>query len=581
MTMLGGILATTIGLQLLSPQIVRLFIDAAISGRGVTVLVGASVAYLASSLCLQALLVLETYVAENVGWSATNALRVDLTRHCLDLDMTFHNAHTPGEMIERIDGDATTLSNFFSRFVALVIGNLLLLAGVLTLLIWENWRAGLSLTAFTLVTIGVLSASRHFAVPAFAAERQASAELYGFLEERLAGLVDVRANGAIGYVMSRFHQAMRKLYRATYRSFRRGSITWQATSLLLVASNVAILAFGVSFFKAGAITIGTVYLWYRYTQMLRNPLEELMRQLQDFQRASAGITRIRQLLLTVSAVREEQSEPSATLPSGPLSIAFDRVTFGYHRSEPVLHNVTWSLHAGDVLGVVGRTGSGKTTLSRLLFRLYDPWEGEIRLGGTLIRDVRLRELRRKIAIVTQDVQLFRASVRDNLTLFDPSVTDERLLFAIQALELTSWFARLPDGLDTELGAGGSGASAGEAQLLALCRAFLRDPGLVILDEASSRLDPATERLIERTIDRLLHGRTAIIIAHRLATIDRADDVLALEEGRVREHGPRARLADDPGSLFFAMLTAVGKQPPNGQSNDEVALGVVAVEGKSL
>ena len=198
-------------------------------------------------------------------------------------------------------------------------------------------------------------------------------------------------------------------------------------------------------------------------------------------------------------------------------------------------DLSFALEPGQVLGLLGRTGSGKTTIARLLFRLYDPTRGTVAPGRRRpARTPRLRDLRRRVAMVTQDVQLFQASVRDNLTFFDRAIPDERILRGDRAS--WSWATgshALPPGLDTQLEAGGRGLSAGEAQLLAFARVFLRDPGLVILDEASSRLDPATEQLIERAIDRLLRGRTAIIIAHRLGTVQRADEIMILEDGRMR------------------------------------------------
>jgi ATP-binding cassette, subfamily B, bacterial len=197
-------------------------------------------------------------------------------------------------------------------------------------------------------------------------------------------------------------------------------------------------------------------------------------------------------------------------------------------------------------------------LTRLVFRLYDPNSGRILLDGSHapardLRDLRLEALRQRIAIVTQDVQLFRASVRDNLTFFDSSISDEQIFTALETLELGDWYRSLPKGLDTILETGGHSLSAGEAQLLAFTRVFLRSPGLIILDEASSRLDPATEARIERAIDRLLAGRTAIVIAHRLHTVHRADQILILEDGRLCEHGSRAHLAVDPKSRFYQLL----------------------------
>ena len=221
--------------------------------------------------------------------------------------------------------------------------------------------------------------------------------------------------------------------------------------------------------------------------------------------------------------------------------------------ETVLEGIDLALAPGRVLGVLGRTGSGKSTLARLLTRLYDPVEGEVLLGGTPLAAVSPEARRARVAMVTQEVQLFRGSVRDNLTFFAPGIPDERLWEVLYSLGLGDWAAGLPSGLDTVLETGSAGLSAGQAQLLAFARVFLRDPGLVILDEASSRLDPATEALIERAVDRLLAGRTGVIIAHRLATVERADDILILEAGRVVEWGERAALAADPESRFSRLL----------------------------
>jgi ABC-type multidrug transport system fused ATPase/permease subunit len=240
------------------------------------------------------------------------------------------------------------------------------------------------------------------------------------------------------------------------------------------------------------------------------------------------------------SVAEECSDGPPTTDNGPRT----------------LNEITFKLEPGKVLGLLGRTGSGKTTLARLLLRLYDPSSGEIRLGGVPSRGARLAELRRRVGMVTQDVQLFQASVRENLTFFNPAISDARIIDALDDLGMLGWYRGLPAGLDTELESG-AGLSAGEAQLLAFARLFLHDPGLVILDEASSRLDPATEQLVERAIGKLLRPegaqRTGIIIAHRLATVQRADAIIILDGGRILEYGERERLAADPSSHFAQLL----------------------------
>lgn len=221
-----------------------------------------------------------------------------------------------------------------------------------------------------------------------------------------------------------------------------------------------------------------------------------------------------------------------SLPAGPLAVRFDGVTLTYPGGTEALSAVSFEVAAGRVLSVVGRTGSGKTTIARALVRFYDVDAGRVLLGGIDVRDVELVCLRTSVGLVTQDVQLFEASLRDNLTLFDEACDDDRLVTVLEQLDLGPWFHRLPDGLDTVLGPAGSGVSAGEAQLLTFARVFLRDPGIVVLDEASSRLDPVTEARIERAVRTLLAGRTGILITHRLPTLELADDVLVMDRGRV-------------------------------------------------
>ena len=498
----------------------------------------------------QGVAVAETYVAENVSWAATNTLRADLLAHLLRLDASFHNAHTSGELIERVDGDVATLARFFSRFVVYVLGNGILMLGVLVLLFHVDWRIGLGLSAFVALALAATLRIRAVATPAFAAERQASADFYGFLGEYLAGLEDIRSSGAGAFVLRRCAEVMRS-WLAAIRKAQMWSYSMVATSQGLFALGTAV-AFALSaiLFRSGTLTIGTVYLIFQYTEMLRQPTEQIRNEVQDLQQADASIGRVEALLRTQPRLADG---PDAALPPGPLAVEFDGVSFGYAEDVPVLRDINLRLEPGRVLGVVGRTGSGKTTLTRLLLRFYDPLAGVVRLGDVDLRAVRLAAVRERIGLVTQEVQLFDASLRDNLTLFDDGVSDDQISAVLGRLGLASWLRELPRGLDTPLGFGGTGLSAGQMQMLACARIFLRDPDLVILDEASSRLDPATERLVHTALGRLLDGRTGIIVAHRLDTIAYADDILVLEDGQVREYGPRVTLAADPTSRFAELL----------------------------
>ena len=540
-----------IGLQLVSPQILRFFIDEALEGSAVGRLVGVALLFTLVALVQQAVNVVATYTSGRVGWTATNALRGDLARHCLGLDMSFHNRHTPGEMIERVDGDVEELGSFFSTFVVHILGSILLLAGILVLLFREEWQAGLTLTVFTLVMLLVLFRLRNLTVDRFRAVREASAQTFGFVEERLAGREDIRTSAARPYVMLGFHSRIRTWFRRNLVASLMMSIILNTTWLSFTVGNAVALAIGSWLFLNGQVTIGTVYLIVHYTRMLLEPIERFTQQINNLQRATASVIRILDLMQTRRRVLDG---PGVRFPQGALPVRFDDVSFSYSPDRPVLRDVSFDLAPGRALGLIGRTGSGKTTITRLLFRLYDPDRGRVLLGGRDVRDARIAELRQQIGVVTQDVRLFQGTVRDNLTLMDPAIPDDRLIRVVQELGLGDWYGALPDGLDSALRSEGADMSAGEAQLLAFARVFLRDPRVVILDEASSRIDPDTERLIERAVDRLVEGRTVIVIAHRLTTLDRCDEIMVLEQGRVVEHGERGRLAGDPGSRFRRMLT---------------------------
>jgi len=563
-TLLGSI-----GLQIVNPQLLGTFIDTALAGGSLQTLFLTAGLFTGVALVTQILEVAATYLGEKVSWTATNALRADLAEHCLRLDLTFHKSRTPGELVERVDGDVNALSRFFSQFTIDVLGNGILLLGILLILFFEDWRIGLLLSVFALMALGVLLRIHSLSVPYWTNLRQVRAEFFGFLGEHLSGLEDLRANGAVSYVMRRFYQNLQRWLPVYYKARLSNTALWVTSDGLFLLGNILSLAIGAYLWSQEAITVGTIFVIFYYTNLFKTPIKKIQTELQDLQQAEASIYRIQELFqvpFQLSSVNPK------TLPQGALSVAFEQIWFSYEKLlEPkssleqpqppstkeqpqwILQNISFHLPANQTLGILGRTGSGKTTLARLLLRLYDPQKGLICLGNVPTSEISLREFPKRVGLVTQDVQLFQATVRQNLTFFDTQISDEKIRHALEILELSEWLRSLPQGLNTELGADSGGLSAGQAQLLALARVFLKEPGLVILDEASSRLDPTTENLIAGTMDQLLAGRTGIIIAHRLKTLQKVDQILILEDGRVIEYGARETLANTPSSRFAQLL----------------------------
>jgi ATP-binding cassette subfamily B protein len=572
------LLATT-GAQIAGPQMIRVFVDAATAASTkASALTWTGIALMSIQVAGAATNILARYWSQHVAWTATNGLRADLAAHLLALDLDFYQAHPPGELIERVDGDVGELGGFFSTFSIDVFGALLLLAGILGTVWLEDARLALILAVCSLLALAVLAWVRRFGLPHLLAERACRAGFWGYVGEVLSATEDLRSSGAQGYVRRRTLEHLRGWLPAAVRTHVWGSSMWWVCTGVGVVAFTLTRGLGARLVLDGRMTLGTILMLFAYLEtLLWGPLAALSNQLQTLQSAEVSIARVRELLQTSSRLREGANLVAVGAPT----VEFRNVRFAYpggfqdvgaptrgalerlasaaqdppltrDSSRPALDGVSFHLQARRTLGVLGRTGSGKTTLGRLLYRFYDPQQGQVCMDDIDLREAQLASLRARVGLVTQDVQLLSGTLRDNLCFYDGQASDARLLEALESLGLERWLARFPAGLDTMLA--GASLSAGEAQLVALARVTLKDPGLIVLDEASSRLDPATEALLGEALDRLLAGRTALIIAHRLSTLARVDEVLILEEGRLVECGERAALAADPHSRLSALLS---------------------------
>lgn len=552
---MSGVLAVAGALPLAGPLLIAKFIDDAADGASSRHLLFLASAYVAMGLARQLMAVAVAWTAADLAWTVTNELRSRLTRHVMRLDLAFHRATSPGELVSRVDGDVTALSDFVSRFAVKAVAAVVTLLGLIVIVLWRDPLIGLGLAVYLGIAIVTVYSLRNRAVDEAATEQATNGRMLGEVEERLTGADDLRSNGSGSHAVATFQRASAAVLRSTIGRERQGVALWIISNAVFVIGGLVVLAIDAALLQRGTITLGTAYLLFQYTQILRKPLSELADETERVQRAAGGMIRTLQLLDESSTIDDSGT---TALPSGPLGLELESLSFHYDDEDDelrVIDDVTLSLPAGSSIGVLGRTGSGKTTLARLLLRLVEPTDGTIRLGNVELDRIALAELRARTGVVSQDVHLFAASIRDNLTLFDESVDDADVREALASLDLLTWVEAMPDGLDTELGPAGSGLSAGEGQLIALTRLFLRSPDFVLLDEASSRIDPETEARVTTAIDRLLNGRTAVVIAHRLSTVERLDQILVLDRGRAVEVGPTAQLRDDPSSHYARFLAA--------------------------
>ncbi|MDG1412136.1 MAG: ABC transporter ATP-binding protein [Acidimicrobiales bacterium] len=553
---MSGVLTVAGSLPLLGPVLIGRFIDDAGAGATTEHLVFLAGLYIAVGLCRQLMAVAVAWTAADLAWTVTNDLRSDLARHVLALDLGFHRGTSPGELVSRVDGDVTALSEFIASFVVKAVSAMVTLVGIIVVVTWQDWRIGAGLAAYLALAIGTVFGMRNRAVDDAASERAATGRMLGEVEERLTGADDLRGNGGGSHAVATFQKASAAVLRSTLQREKQSVTLWVVSNAVFAFGGLIVLAVDAALLRRGAITLGTAYMIFQYTQILREPLGQLADETEAVQRAAGGMTRTIDLMAERSSI---DNSGTAVLPEGPLSLHLDHVSFSYDDEDdpvPVLNAVSLNLAAGTTLGVLGRTGSGKTTLARLLLRLVDPTDGKVSFGGVDISSVPLSDLRARTGVVSQDVHLFAASIRDNLVLFDDSISNERVRAALEQLHLLDWVEAMPGGLETVLGPAGAGLSAGEGQLIALTRLFLREPDLVLLDEASSRVDPVTEARVTQAVDRLIEGRTAIVIAHRLSTVERLDEILILDAGGVAEHGTQDQLRATPSSRYAALL-AVG------------------------
>ncbi len=481
----------------------------------------------------------QTYMVQYIGQFAMFTLRGDLFRHMQRLSLSFFDKNPVGQLMTRVTNDVETLNQLLSIGVVTVAADLFMLVGIVGLMFYNDWRIALVLT----VTVGpaiviVTNLFRIYARKAFRETRRRLGELNTYLQENIGGMRITQVFNREAWNMGEFAERNHLYRRAMHRTIYCYASFFALVELLGTLSAALILWYGSGQALQSRISLGSLWLFIQLTERLFYPIRDLSEKFNMLQSAMAAGERIFNLL---------DQKPEIVSPPNPLpppeqleSVEFDQVWFAYKDEDWVLRDVSFQMERGQTVALVGATGSGKSTIVSLIQRFYDIQRGAIRINGHDIRDYDLRALRRRMAIVLQDVFLFNDTVGANIGLRDPSIDEERIRWAAEMVN-ARFVLDYPDGFDHPVSERGATLSAGQRQLLAFARALAFDPEFLILDEATANIDTETELLIQDALEKLFEHRTSLVVAHRLSTIQRADMILVMRHGRIVERGNHAEL----------------------------------------
>jgi len=556
---LAMVLAWT-GTVLAGPYLVKFGIDQGISKGDGGNLDKAVVAYVLVAIAAYFTYRVQIALISRVGEEFLRSLRVRVFDHLQRLSMPFYDRSKAGVLVSRMTSDVDSLSELVQMGLTMFVSNGLLLVISLIVLTTVSWQlmlvCGLALPPVVLASIKFQRDSN----VAYLEVRDRIGNTLSHLQEGIAGVRVVQAFAREDVEVGRFEDGNWELYDSHMRSVKISAWYLPVIELAGWGTTALALGFGGYWVHQGTISVGTVAFFVLALSNLFEPVQQLSQLFNMVQSAGAGLHKLYELLDTPVDVAER---PGAVDLPDTGDVEVDGVSFAYGDGPDVLQDVTLRVPTGMRLALVGPTGAGKSTLAKLVARLYDPTEGSVRFGGVDLKNATLDSLRGRIVVIPQEGFLFNATIRDNVRLARAGASNAEVDAALRAVNAYDRFASLPEGLDTEVRERGSRLSAGEKQLVSLARAALADPALLVLDEATSSLDPGTEALVEGAVDRLLEGRTVVVIAHRLSTSERADMVGVVDGGRLVELGTHADLvaAGGPYSHLYATWVAgTGGQP---------------------
>jgi ATP-binding cassette subfamily B protein len=535
-------------ITLSGPALVRYAIDAGISKHERGPLDAAAAAFLVLALAKPFVVRAQTLLAASAGERFLGSLRTATFDKLQALPLGFFERERAGVLVSRLTSDVQSLTEFIREALIEVVGSGLQIALTVVVLVILSPKLAL----VSLVALPILIASswtfHHSAGRVYHAIRDRVADTLTVLQEGLAGVRVVQAFRREGRTLETYNPRS----QAQVRAWRSASFVnirlFTMIPLAQTAALIAVLLVAASMYRHGSISTGTIAAYVLYLVQLFDPIARFSEWLGEFRQGLAALGKIVGLLRTPNSIVEQDA--AIELP-GRGALALRGVTFGYDGDRPVVHDVTVEFAVGEHVALVGATGAGKSTLAKLLTRQYDPQHGEITFGGIDLRDATLESLHRRIVVLPQEGHLFSGTIADNIRLAQPDASAEEVVHALDRIGARERFESLPDGLETDVQTRGLRLSAGERQLVGIARVALADPAVIVLDEATSSLDPATEAAVERALAAVAAGRTVVTIAHRLSTAERADRVVVMEQGRAVEVASHDELVEQ-GERYAAL-----------------------------
>ena len=530
--------------QMFPPLVWKYVVDEVIMNRKVDHLLPAMLVMLAVHLVGMGLSAARTYLLGVAGQRFVADLRNRLHDKLMRQSVRYHHDRKSGDLMSRVIGDVDTLQEVVINGVDNILGNALSLIWVAGIVVWLNWKVG-TLTLLPLVVVAVMVWFFNLRVKGlYRAIRNRLGDLSAKLQENLLGMLIIKAFAREAYEQERFHQVNADYTTTSLKGVKVRSMYFPGVMTVGFLSNIAMIGAGAYFVLRGEFTIGGLVAYRGYWWQLFAPVFSLAQVNEMIQRAIAAASRVFEVL---DAPEEVTDAPDAiVLDTVQGHIRFDRVNFAYTAERPILQDVSFQVLPGQRIGIVGPSGTGKTTILNLILRLYDPQEGVIYLDGTPLRQLQQQAFRRHIALVTQEPFLFNDTVRQNILFGRLDASDEEIETAARLANAHEFIMDLPQGYDTLVGERGVKLSGGQKQRICIARAFLANPRVLLLDEATASVEPESEALIQAALERLMQDRTTIIVTHRLSLVRDCDRILVIDEGRVMESGRHEQLVQKNG-----------------------------------